>query len=250
MADGTHARSALITGASRGIGLAIARRLAARNIALTITARDEGALTAIRQDLRELGSPAVLSVAADMADPDAPVGVIQRHRDEYGDMSALILNAGVGTAGSIADYPLKRLDKTIAVNFRSPFVLIQEALPLLRSAVARHPSEGAKIIVLSSITAIYAEAQLAAYGASKAAIASLVDTLNAEESGNGISASAIAPAYVDTDMSEWVRGRIPPEEMIPADDVATMVECLLRMSARSVIGRIVIARAGTDGYEA
>lgn len=56
--------------------------------------------------------------------------------------------------------------------------------------------------MLSSITAIYAEAQLAAYGASKAAIASLVDTLNAEESGTGISATSIAPAYVDTDMSE------------------------------------------------
>ena len=132
IADGTHARSALITGASRGIGLAIARRLAERNMALTITARNEEALATVRQELRELGSPSVLSVAADMADPDTAVGLIQRHRDEYGDMSALILNAGVGTAGSIADYPLKRLDKTIAVNFRSPFVLIQEALPLLR----------------------------------------------------------------------------------------------------------------------
>lgn len=105
MADRTPARSALITGASRGIGLAIARRLAARNMALTITARNEEALAAVRDDLRELGSPAVLSIAVDMADPDASVGLIQRHRDEYGDMSALILNAGVGTAGSIADYP-------------------------------------------------------------------------------------------------------------------------------------------------
>ena len=104
--------------------------------------------------------------------------------------------------------------------------------------------------MLSSITGIYAEAGLAAYGASKAAMLSLVETLNAEESANGITATAIAPAYVDTDMSAWTHDTIAPETMIPASDIAIIVDSLLRLSHRSVIGPIIMTRAGTTGYHA
>ncbi|MUL82115.1 MULTISPECIES: SDR family oxidoreductase [unclassified Mycolicibacterium] len=240
--------SALVTGASRGIGLVIAKRLAAQGMALTITARDQGALDALVPTLTDLGAPSVLAVSADMADPAGPAALVEAHRSLHGDMAALIVNAGVGTAGPIASYPAGRLDKTLAVNFRSPFLLIQAALPLLRAGASRRDHRGAKIVVLSSITGVYAEAGLAAYGASKAAVISLVETLNAEESGNGVSATAIAPAYVNTDMSAWVHDKVRPEQMIPAEDIAILVDALLQLSARSTFGPIAMARAGTGGY--
>ena len=165
-------------------------------------------------------------------------------------MDALILNAGVGTAGPVADYPLKRLDKTLEVNVASAFVLLQAALPQLRLAAANRPHLGAKVILLSSITGVYAEAGLAAYGASKAALLSLAESLNAEESGNGVSATALAPAFVETDMSAWATDRVPAETMIPVADVVAMVSTLLGLSRRTTVSRVVLSRSGTDGYGA
>jgi 3-oxoacyl-[acyl-carrier protein] reductase len=246
----TATRSALITGASRGIGLQIARHLAAQGMGLTITSRTQSDLDALVPVLRDLGAPEVVAVAADMADVEALPDLVARHAAAFTDLSALIVNAGVGTAGDVADYPLRRLDKTLAVNFRAPFALIQAAIPLLRTAAARHEAVGANIVVMSSITGVHAERGLAAYGATKAATVSLVEALNAEESEHGVIATAIAPGYVDTDMSDWIKDRIPAESMIPAEDVALLVGSLLSLSRRTVIGRVVMTRAGTDGYRA
>lgn len=247
----TGPTSALITGASRGIGLAIAKVLAAQGMTLTISARGREALEALVPELTALGAPRVVTVACDMADPDAATEIIEKHRQHHdGALTALVLNAGVGTAGRIRSYPADRFDKTVAVNLRGPFMTMQAALPLLREGASRRPGHGAKIIVISSITGVFAEAGLAIYGASKAALISLVDTFNAEESGNGITATAIAPAYVDTDMSAWTHDTVPPETMIPADDIAYLTAALVNMSTRSVIGPVVVSRAGTSGYHA
>jgi short-subunit dehydrogenase len=105
-------------------------------------------------------------------------------------------------------------------------------------------------VALASITGVYAEAGLAVYGATKAALISLTETLNVEESGNGVSATALAPAYVDTDMSAWIHDTIPPEAMIEVNDIVELVDALLRLSSRAVVPKIVVGRAGTDGYRA
>lgn len=243
-------RTALITGASRGIGLGIAEHLARQAYSLTITGRDADRLDAVAARLREVGALDVVTVTADMSDTDAVTGLLTEHARHFGAMSALILNAGVGYAEPIADATMRRFDKTFAVNLRAPLQLLQAALPLLRIAAAAEPDRGAKVIALSSITGVYAEAGLSIYGAAKAALVSLVATLNAEESANGVTATTIAPGYVDTDMSAWIHDRIPPEEMLMVNDVVEMVDSLLRLSARAVVPNIVISRAGTDGYRA
>lgn len=242
--------SALVTGASRGIGLGIATRLAEHGYMLTITARDAERLEAVAKQLRDAGSPEVRTVAADLADPATPEMLAGAHRDAFGSMKALILNAGVGTAGTIAEFPARRFDKTVAVNLNAPFALIQASLPLLRAHAESDRRRGAKIVALSSITGVYAEAGLAAYGATKAALISLIETLNAEESGNGISASALAPGYVDTDMSDWIKDRIPAETMIEVDDVVEIVDALLKVSSRVVVPKLVLGRAGASPYGA
>ncbi|NMM89358.1 short-chain dehydrogenase [Rhodococcus sp. SRB_17] len=243
-------RSALVTGASKGIGLGIATRLATLGYGLTITARDSEKLEVVAEGLRSAGSPDVVVVAGDMANEDFAAELVAVHGDRFGSMRALILNAGVGTSGSVADYPMRRFDKTVAVNLRTPFALLQAALPLLRAAADNDLDAGAKVITLSSMAGVYAESGLAVYGATKAALISMVEAFNAEESGNGISATAIAPGYVDTDMSAWTQDRIPPDTMIKVDDIVELVDGLLRLSARAVVPKVVMTRAGTDGYRA
>ncbi|MBU2663763.1 SDR family oxidoreductase [Actinoplanes bogorensis] len=230
-------RSALITGASRGIGRGIALALAAQGWRLTLVARDPVRLQAVADEIG--GADRV--VAVDLADPGAPAAIME----EQGDLDALILAAGVGSAAPLDGYPMRRFDKQFALNTRAPFELVSLALPKLRAARG-----GGRVIALSSITGLHAEPSLTAYGASKAALLALCRGINAEESAHGVTATAIAPGYVDTDMSAWVHDTVPPEAMIPVEDIARTVTTLLDLSARTVINEIVMSRAGTPGYRA
>lgn len=240
--------SSLVTGASRGIGREIARTLARRGHGLTITARKLVDLDAAATELHELGAPEVVTMACDMADRDSLPGLVKAHDAAFGTMTALVLNAGVGTAGDVARFDMRRFDKTLEVNLAAPFVLLQESLPMLRAAAAADPARGARVVAMSSITGAYAEAGLAVYGAAKAAVMSLVETVNLEESASGVVATAIAPAFVDTDMSAWAADQVPTDQMIPVRDVARVVELLLDLSPRSVINTLVMSRSGTNGY--
>lgn len=242
--------SAMVTGASRGIGLGIATRLAEQGRGLTITARRQDALDAVAEELREAGAPSVVAMAGDLADTEHLAAAVAAHGAQFGSMSALVLNAGVGTAGTIADYPAHRFDKSVAVNLRAPLVLMQEALPLLRAGAAADPEHGAKVIALASIAGVYPEAGLAVYGATKAALISMVEALNAEESAGGVTGAALAPGYVDTDMSAWTHDTVPPETMIEVADIVELVDALLRLSARAVVPRLVVNRAGASAFQA
>lgn len=212
--------SALVTGASRGIGLGIATRLAERGFATTISARDPERVDSVAKQLLAAGAPEVSAVAGDIGNESYLVDLVLAHADRFGTLDALILNAGVGSGGPLADYHPRRFDKQVALNMRAPFVLLQQALPLLRAAAAAEPDRGAKIVALASITGVYAEPDLSVYGATKAAVISLIQSVNREESGRGVCAMAIAPAYVDTDMAAYVHDRIAPEEVPSSHFVA------------------------------
>jgi NAD(P)-dependent dehydrogenase (short-subunit alcohol dehydrogenase family) len=136
------------------------------------------------------------------------------------------------------------------VNLRAPFALLQAAVPMLRLGAKAFPETGAKVIALASITGVYAEQGLSVYGATKAALISLVETFNVEESHHGVAATALAPGYVDTDMTAWARETISSDQMIRVDDVVELVDALLRMSAMSVVPKIVITRSGDAAYQA
>lgn len=217
----SSARSALVTGASRGIGHGIATMLAGRGYAPRLTAHDEDRLSETADALRATRSPQVETVAGGLADEQLPPRLALAHRTAYGAMSCLVLNAGVGTAVTCATVP-------------SP----------------TDPERGARVMALSSMAGMYAEARLAAYGASKAAVNALVETLNVEESGHGVTATAIAPAYVEPDMSEWIRERIPAAEMIPVADIVALAAAVVDLSARSVVSVLGVTRAGTSGLGA
>jgi hypothetical protein len=144
-------RTALITGASRGIGRGIAMHLAAQGYGLTITARRAPELAALAGELRAAGAPSVVHHAADAAERDVLLELVDVHDRTFGYLSALVLNAGVGTMSTVASTRLDRVDKTMSVDFTSPLVLLKHALPLLHEGAARDLERGAKIVATSSI---------------------------------------------------------------------------------------------------
>jgi NAD(P)-dependent dehydrogenase (short-subunit alcohol dehydrogenase family) len=239
--------SALVTGASRGIGRAIAERLAAAGYALTLSGRHQGPLGEVA---RAVDSVATDVVPADMAIQDDVRRLARRHAQRFGSLDLLVLCAGFGSTGPIADYPIRRLDRQVEVNLRAPFLLVQECLPSLRDAAAAHPDRGARIVAIASLTGMASEPGLAAYAATKAALISLCQSVNVEESASGISATAISPGYVDTEMSSWVHDRINPADMIDPGDIAELVVAMTRLSARAVVPGIVVARRGETQWRA
>jgi NAD(P)-dependent dehydrogenase (short-subunit alcohol dehydrogenase family) len=242
--DASRRPVALVTGASRGIGRAIAGRLAAGGYDLTVSARTAGTIEAAAADLREHGGQ-VEAVVADMADDEQTGALADRHVARFGTLDVLVLAAGVGMAGPLDDFPVRRLDRQLAVNLRAPFLLVQRLLPALRAAAAAAPGgPGSKIIAIASITGMAAEPGLAAYGASKAALISLCESVIAAEAGHGVSATAISPGFVDTDMARWQHDQIDPATMISAADIAELAWCVTRLSRYAAVPNIPVTRPG------
>lgn len=241
-------RTALITGASRGIGHGIACELASRGYGLTVLSRSDRSLKALEDEFRAKGAAAVTTVVGDLSNRADVSEVVQVHNGVFGSMNVLALSGGVGTAAPVDALTQRRIDKTVEVNFASALTLVRDSLPLLRKAARDDPQRGARVIALSSLTGIFAEPGLAVYGASKAALVSLMETVNAEESGNGVMATAICPGYVDTDMSAWTTDVIPASTMIPVEDVVRVAGMLLDLGATTAITKLVLTRSGTPGY--
>jgi 3-oxoacyl-[acyl-carrier protein] reductase len=245
----TRRPRALVTGASRGIGRAIAARLAENGYDVTLTARDASALDEAATQLSELGGHVAVH-PADMSDLDDVVALATWQKQLANSLDVLVLSAGVGTAGGLANYPLRRVERQLAVNLVAPFRLVQELLPALRGAATESPSRTAKIIALASITGAVSEPGLAIYGATKAALISLCESITVDEAGSGVTATAISPGWVDTDMSEWMHDELPAEEMITTADVAELAMAVCRLSRHAVVPNIVLTRPGPQLWRA
>ena len=246
----TTGRSALVTGASRGIGLGIATRLAQHGWGLTVTARDADRLAEVAEALRAAGAPRVAHRAVDLATEGATAQLVDVHEQAFGMMSALVLNAGVGTVARAVDFPAHRVAKTLQVNLVASIQLTQFSLPLLRKGAEADPRHGASIIGLSSITGVYADAGYSIYGASKAALLRYLEAVDQEESAAGVRATSIAPAYVATDMTTWISDQVSTDSMITVDDVVEVVDMVLRLTCNAGVSPIVVTRAGTSKFQA
>ena len=236
-------RCALVTGASRGIGAAIARRLAAEGYELTLAARHDAPLDAVVAELGGQGR-SVQGVTGNMAIEDDVRHLASAHLERFGALHLLVLNAGMAVAGPLADYSLRHLDRLYAVNVRAPLTLAQACLPSLREAAAHDRERGARVVAVASMSGVVSEPLLGPYGATKAALISLCEAITVEESAHGVSATAISPGFVDTDMGAWAADHIDPSTMIDPDDVAEMVAAVARLSPRAVVANVVLARAG------
>ncbi len=234
-------RAAIVTGASRGIGLALAEVLAAEGYGLTITARKPDTLEAASEHLCA-GGREVESVAADLADADAIAAVVARHRERFGRLDVLVNSAGVGVGAAATDHQVKHVDLQFAVNVRSIVLFYREAIDMLRAAGGEH--RNALVVNLASLAGKSPQPWLSVYSATKAAVVAYTNAMNKELNADGVKSVAFCPGFVDTDMSEFVKSSIPAEEMLKTSDMAEALRFVLRLSPSCVIPEIVFQRPG------
>jgi len=240
-------RTALVTGASRGIGRATARALARAGARIFVhygnSAKDADSLVA---EIREAGGRAD-AVGADLSAPDGPHKLAAEiGRLVVGQLDILVANAGIAVPATIEAQTVEDFDRMFAVNVRAPFFLVQQLLPLMK--------DGSSIVMTSSLAARAAVGQLAAYSATKGAIDTLVKHFASLLGPRGIRVNAVAPGIIDTDMSEFTKtdeGREYALKMQAlqrighADDVGDVVTFLASDSARWVTGDTVQVGGGS-----
>jgi len=240
-------RTALVTGASRGIGRATARALASAGARVIVhygnAAQEADSLVA---EIRAAGGNAD-AVGVDLGAPDGAQKLATEVRKLVGDrLDILVANAGIATAASIEDQTVEDFDRMFAVNVRAPFFLVQQLLPLF--------GDGASIVLLSSLAARASVGLLPAYAATKGAIDTLVKHFAALLGPRGIRVNAVAPGVIDTDMSKFARsnegraftlGMQALQRIGKPDDVGDVVTFLASDSARWVTGDTIQVGGGS-----
>lgn len=231
-------RAALITGGSSGIGLAIARALGEDGYAVTIAARRPEKLQRAASELQGAGIQ-THHVTANMREEEDIKRMVAEHEQRFGRMDVLVNNAGIGIGGAIESHETKRLDMQIDVNLRAVYLTTRESIPQLKQA---GQNGGALIVNTASIAGKRPQGFLAAYSATKAAVIALSEATGSELAQDGVRCTAICPGFVDTAMTDWVKGNVPAEQMIRPEDVAEIVRCLLRLSPACVVPEVMIVR--------
>ena len=191
-------KTALVTGASRGIGRATALALAKGGAQVLVHyGRSAIEAEAVVREIRDAGGRAEI-VSADMAAPDGPHELAAQVRRIVGDrLDILVANAGIATDATIENTTVAEFDSLFAVNVRAPFFLVQQLLPIL--------GKGSSVILLSSLAAHASVGALSAYSATKGAIDTLVKHFASALGERGIRVNAVAPGVVETDMSSFAK---------------------------------------------
>jgi 3-oxoacyl-[acyl-carrier protein] reductase len=239
-------RNVLVTGGSRGIGLAIARRLAGVGYDVIAVARGES--QELRAGIAEFGasSGSISFRAYDLSDTDAIPAFVKSLRDEFGPLYGLVNNAGLGTEGLLATMHNSEIEALVRLNVLSPMILTKYVVRHMMAA-----GEG-RIINISSIIASTGYNGLSVYGATKAAATGFTRSLAREVGKVGITVNAIAPGFIATELTQSmgddqqkrIASRSALRRLPETDDVAAMVEYLLGEGGRNVTGTVLTIDAG------
>jgi NAD(P)-dependent dehydrogenase (short-subunit alcohol dehydrogenase family) len=234
-------RAALITGASSGIGLAIARALGEDGYGLTVSARRPEKLESAAAGLREAGIE-LETVPTNMTEEQEIAALVAAHRERHGRLDVLVNNAGVGIGAAIEAYETKYLDMQVDVNLRAVIIATREAVPMLKEAGAEHGK--ALIVNTASIAGKRGQPWISIYSATKAGVVGFSEAMQKELGTSGIQVTALCPGFVDTPMTEWARDNVSPDQMIRPEDIAEAVRFLLRTSPNCVVPEMMFLRPG------
>ncbi len=237
-------RSVIVTGGSRGLGLAIGSRLSAVGFRVIAVARSES--PELSSAFREAPSGGLHFEAFDLGNIEAMPEFVRTLKKRHGPIYGLVNNAGIGTEGLLTVMPLEQIEQLIRINTLSPIALTRQVIRSMLSA-----GEG-RIVNMSSIIASTGYSALSVYAATKASMIGFTKSLAREVGKAGITVNAVAPGFVETAMTEGlteekrqqIARRSALQRLATAEDVARAVEFLLGDGGRNITGTVMTVDAG------
>src|SRR5579863_2834516 len=242
-------RNVVVTGGSRGLGLGIACALGEAGYRVIAIARRQSDQLAAA--MREAGGGNQGSLhfwPFDLARVEDIANLVKAIRKEFGPIYGLVNNAGIGTSGILATMPDGQIERAVRLNTLSPIVLTKN---VVRAMMV--DGGGGRIVNMSSIVSTTGFSGLSVYGATKASLAGFSRSLAREAGPLGITVNAVAPGFVDTEMTEGLDGarreqilrRSPLHRLVDIDDIADAVEFLFSDKAKNITGTVLTVDAGS-----
>lgn len=237
-------RAILVTGASQGIGTAIARRLARDGFDLALVARRENVLETVAA---EIGGDAKISVhAADVADGEAVERVVGEAAEAHGGLYGLVNNAGITRDGLLVRMKPEQWRDVLATNLDGSYHCLRSVAPLLMRQRA------GRIVNITSVVGQMGNAGQVNYAASKAGMIGMTRAAARELAGRGVTVNAVAPGFIETEMTaelpdgavESLKSQIPLQRLGSGDDVAAAVAFLMSDEAAYITGQVINCDGG------
>ncbi len=235
-----------MTGASRGIGRAVALKLASEGAKVALNfAGNEAAANSVRQEIEAAGGEAIL-VKADVADEAAVQQMVQTTADAFGRIDILVNNAGITRDGLLARMKEEDWDAVLSTNLKGVFLTTKAAAKLMMKQRA------GRIVNMASVVGVTGNAGQANYSAAKAGVIGFTKTVAKELASRGITANAVAPGFIDTDMTSVLSDKakeaalsgIPLGRMGTPDDIAAAVLFLVSDQASYITGQVLNVDGG------
>ena len=245
----TTRRAALVTGSSRGIGLAVAEQLAAAGINVALNCSSEAGLPALREQAGRIAGEhgvQVVAIAASVADEAEANALVEQAHEAFGRLDAVINNAGITRDGLMVRMKDDDFDRVIDVNLKGTFHICRAAGKIMMK------QRYGRIVNMSSISGVGGNAGQANYAASKAGVIGLTKTIARELAARGVTANAVAPGFISTDMTdalsekqrEAIGGQIPMKRFGTVDDVAHLVGFLASEESGYITGQVICIDGG------
>ncbi|MDR1152158.1 MAG: SDR family NAD(P)-dependent oxidoreductase [Bifidobacteriaceae bacterium] len=246
MAEDLRGTVALVTGASSGIGRATARSLARAGAAVALAARRAGRLAALADELRSGGVDALV-VVADLTDPAAAAGAVERTVAEFGRLDTVVNAAGLMLNGPTEELTVQDWDRMVGVNLQGLLYVTKAAIPHLLAAAEGAPRRVADLVNVSSVAGRFAGATTAGYNATKFAVTAASEALRQEYARRHLRVSVVEPGRVDTELfdhrggsAEGFTAMFGQIEYLLAEDVADAVRYIVASPRRVAVNEIVI----------